>query len=470
MSKRNKKKNHNTIRSNASINSLSKPAIALTGLFFSVTIESEKHYLQFVEQTSKKIGLIREALLQTQIIPKFFDVLASDDLHDLKTLIAPITMELDSRFGMQPTREPYDDTRDDQMQMSYAEFISLKIDNSDFPQRLANLKNNNALPHVLSNYNGPVLSDGHFFLDFNSEDKTKLCDFDYQFPQDCVFAVDFNILGNKNPIDNFKNKCSDIELNESFQDFLQTTLNNTSISVLGFDLFSDASIFGLTLEENAFKQQLNDVLKIKNNTVLTLNGIPLFISFNDNKEIRLRLPFLTFDMYAQNVLLPEEHELVELLYASHEIKRHNISSILDDLGLDYDYVVGQRIDFVHEPEIQNNVIAKVMARDIIEGNIYYEESSHHAQGEEEHATSVNLALAFIDEMVMVVIMTMQDDNGIVKQINSYFLNPDLIDNPLDDVSDYFLSLGSKDIKHVALNEPIDITYCEHHMKLNGIVI
>ena len=100
-------------------------------------------------------------------------------------------------------------------------------------------------------------------------------------------------------------------------------------------------------------------------------------------------------------------------------------------------------------------------------------SNHHVVGKEDDASLVSLVM--IDSLVYpLFVLTMQDKKHIVKQVNAYSLNThDVSDDNMNDdmeiVSDYFLNMGDKNIKHAVADETGNLSYCKNCLKINGFV-
>lgn len=452
------------------INNLTNPAILPTALYFSVEFNNEEDYYNFVTKYTVAESIIaRQILIESKIIPKYFEIVGLNSIFDLKTLIAPINMKKSENGWVFTDKNVLED--DNYLKINYSKFLSEKIKNSGLPLELAQLKKKNELQRFINSFNNPKIVDNHFCMSFEKDNSYKLCPFDYQFPQKCIFAMPFCILGNKRPIENFELKFSSgIELDKGFEYILQKSFDNTSIEILAFDLLEDADIYDSDLIDAEFTTNIEKLINERKNKIIYYEDFPVFVSFNEDKQLNIRLPFLTFDMYAQNVFLHDSDDDVEFEYYGYNSKRLAVSDILDNLGLEYYYVLGQRIDFIHEPEMVNHVIAKVKERVVIEGKIYFEESNHnHLNRKEEDASLANMVVVkTLDYPIF--ILTVQSDKHIVKQVNAYTLSLNDIENDMEIITEYFSNMGSKDLEHIVVGDTPQMTYCEHCLKINGIVL
>lgn len=452
------------------VNNLTNPAILPTALYFSVHFNNEDEYYEFVSSYTMAESIIsRQILIESKIIPKYFEIVGINSIFDLKTLIAPIDIK---KFGdgWVITDQNVLEDDDNYLKINYSTFLSERIKNSELPLELAQLKKKNELQRAINYFNKPKIVDDHFCISLEEENDFKLCPFDYQFPQKCVFAMPFCILGNKNPIKNFELKISnEIESEEIFQDILQKSFNNTSLEILGFDLLEDAGIYDSDLIDDAFTKNIEKIINEEKNKIIYYEDFPVFVSFNDDKQLDIRLSFLTFDMYAQNVFLNDIDEDLEFNYHEYNLKRLMVSDLLDDLGLEYYYVLGQRIDFIHEPEMANHVIAKVKERVVIDGQVYFEDSDNHINGKEEDASLASMVIVTASNYP-IFILTMQSEKHIVKQVNAYILNLNNMENDMEIITEYFSNMGGKGLEHIVIDDTPDMSYCEHCLKLNGIFL
>jgi hypothetical protein len=456
---------------------LTQPSLIHTGLFFSIYLESREEYEAFISDVKEKNLHLCQALIQSREIPKYFNLITLDEIYDLKSLLANLVLEI-QEDGVQVTNQPYDEENDSLMEMSYGDYLQEKFTHLGLAQDVAHQINqnnhgNNQKPVLLQLHTQPDLVGEHFCLDFNGDNDYALCDFDYHFPQKCVFIAPFMILGNEKPLAKFTEKVEDIDIKDDFQFLLEDLYDNDTIEVLGFDLMENASVYNMELIQADFEYEVDMALQSQKDQILYFDTFPVFIQFSQNqkkqKEAQIRLPFLTFDMFAQNVLLPEDTDMVEPFFHSHVMRRLMVSDVLANLGLDYNYVVGQRIDFVHEPEMQASVINKVMQRAAIEGNVYYEESTHHIEGDMDNAKLATLAQVHIPDYPFMV-MTIQDDDSIVKQVNAYPIEVDYMEEAIEDIGEYFSTFGNQELEHIVIEGHHHMHYCEEHLKVNGLVI
>lgn len=455
------------------INNLTSPALLYTAIYFTVYLESKKEYLELSNQITHKVKEIRKALMETKVIPKYFDVLVLDKLEDLKLLVAELTLEINGDKAQVINTVENKEEKDNIITMDYANFLTEKIKAKDLPllNTLITEKLYNKLPEVITTYNDPKLINDAFMMDLNGKLDFKIVDLDYEFPQKCTFAIPFLILGNQGPIEKFENKLYvGIELPEKMEVEIQKIFNNSSIVLHDYDLLENASIYDLDLKQNKLIKEIEKTIENNIDNILYYNDYPVFVQINKDKQLNIRLPFLTFDMFAQNGMINEEDMIdIELSYANFNNTRLMVAGILSDLGLDYSYIIGKKVDFHHEPEMKKSVLSKVMARDIINGNIFFEESDHHIVKDEKSATIVNLSCVqsnFYD----IFIITKQNKKEILRQINVYLLEQDFEDEEsLSQIADFFLEVNPE-LEHVRVDHIYDLSYCEHHLKLNGLVL
>lgn len=479
------KKNGHTNQSDK-VQLLNNPAVRACAVYFSVYLESEEEYYDFISQDTYEKNLqLCHALIQSREIPKYFHVMTLDALYDLKALKAKMTMELfeeeDNMVNMQVTRKEYDDEDNHLIQLSYADYLAEHFESSEFAQKIAQEITKRGVsadkPLVIEANSQAEIVDDYFCLDYEGESDYELTAFDYHFPQKCVFAVPFLILGNEKPLEKFIEKTDGLELNDF--PWLLTEIYGEDvedIEMLGFDALEQAHVYNIELVQADFEHEIEQVLQEQKDSIVHFDDFPVFIHFEAKKqgkktvnEVKIRLPFLTFDMFAQNILLPEHTEFVEMLFHSHVMRRLMVSDVLANLGLDYDYVVASRIDFVHEPEMQASVINKVMSREAIAGNIYYEESAHHIDGEADDAKLATMVQVHIADYPF-FILTVQDEENIVRQVNAYMIELHDAENDLAEIAGYFNTYGGEALEHVVIEGNHHMHYCEEHMQVSGLVI
>jgi hypothetical protein len=465
---------------------LNNPALKACAVYFSVYLESEEEYYNFISQDSHEKNLqLCHALIQSREIPKYFHVMTLDTVYDLKALKAKMTMELfeedDNTVNMQVTRKEYDEEDNHLIELSYADYLAEHFESSAFAQNMSQEIASRGVtaskPVVIQSSNQVDIVDDYFCLDYEGESDYELTPFDYHFPQKCVFAVPFLILGNEKPLEKFIEKMDNLELDD-FPWLLGEIYGEEveDIEMLGFDALEQANIYNIELVQADFEYEVEQVLQEQKDSIVHFDDFPVFIHFEAKKqgrktvnEVKIRLPFLTFDMYAQNVLLPENTEFVEMLFHSHVMRRLMVSDVLANLGLDYEYVVASRIDFVHEPEMQASVINKVMSREAISGNIYYEESAHHTDGHAEDAKLTTMVQVHIADYPF-IIMTVQDEENIVRQVNAYMIELHDAQDDLEEIAGYFNTYGGEELEHVVIEGNHHMHYCEEHLKVSGLVI
>lgn len=448
-------------------NHLTNPEVLSSAVYLSAHINNKEEYDDFVNKIQNNKFLLETLISENNIIPKYFDILPCETVADLNVFISPMVLrKIDN--GLQIVDEEFDD--DVHVQVDYSSFLSYQIQHTDIVKKLVNLKNEGKMPNFLTGIDLVQKTDNRFVISLEDK-KIDLCTIDYEFPQTCVFVIPFVLLGNKKPIEKFADKLSvGIDLDEISDDISSYIMNDmfgdTVINYCFFDLLSNASNYKVILSDALFLKDVEKSIKNMQDTIVYYDKYPVFISFNENEHLDIRIPFMTFDMYANSVFDDED---VEFGYSDFIDSMHNSMDIISDLGLDYSFVLGQRIDFAHEPEMRKNVISKIKERSVIEGDVFLEESDHHISSNNSQDASANMVI--VETLnYPIVLLTLQSGKNIIRQVNAYIMNPEKHEEGLEEITEYFSTFGGEDIEHTIIGDVLEMSYCETHLKIHGLVI
>lgn len=464
----NKKK---SVKKDIPVNNLTNPKVLPTAFYFSVSFENKKEYLSFLKKdVSNESVFLNDILVENKLTPKYFSLIGMDRLFDLKAITSTMYLEPTGEgFAIQESDMENLEEDEDTVEMDYAQFFYHAMSNDAQTKVLAEQKNNGKMPNLMVSHHHPIIENNHFVVKVSPDQKHELCLFNYQFPQTCVFALPYLILGNKGPIEKFSDKLfMGIDLPEEIDEILQEVFENNTVEFIAFDTLENAGFYTGELSNEEFRINVENAIDNHQDKIVFYEDYPVFIYQVEN-ELNVKIPFLTFDMHSEHLLSSETYDPQED-YIRHMNKKNFITEMLDDLGLEYQYVLGQRVDFIHEPEMASHLLSKVKEREIM-GDVYFEESTHHVDGREADADLASIVTVDLESLdgKPVMILTMQQDKNIVRQVNAYSLGDD-VDQNIETIMNYFSEMGNKEVEKVIVDGVHELNYCEHCLKLNGAIL
>ena len=432
---------------------ITKPAVMHLTFYCTLEVEDVEEYNNFFENKSLINQKLTYLVKHTDILPKYLKIIANDRLYDLNVLLAEIPFKkTETGLTFSPNAQPEDE---DYFALSYGKQLELADDdviNALFPKEL---------PEMVNFYNQPHIENDIMYFKHPTKEEFYTKKHPQIFPQTCVFAIPLLVIGNKTPLEKFRETIinDSLDIDDDLVEVVEEVLGCEILELNIDDLFQyDA--YDMPLITEKFIKDVSDAVTTEKRNIVQFMRYPVFVSKGN-----IRLSFATFDMFCSFF---SDNEDVLLEYKIYSNQLLAATSILTDEGYEVEQVLGQRIDFFHEPELQQQVIENIMAREALE-HIYYEESNHDIERGE--PTLASLVCVEIDNSPLFIITLQNDDGNIVRQINAYItdLNQGDFSDDMDTVMEYFNALPY-DIPKIIEDEPHPFSYCPNHMKVNGLIL